>query len=163
MAETNKKKTIFEERQRFIDKYGTVKFTRFDPEIKAGKLDRERWAGGPPYRINILCDYIRPLYERYKKIVAPGIGPLSNAQRYDFECIIMLNAKADMPPDQKIKEAERQIDSIKENAWEYLPNTATPARNLYPVRADGTIYEGSHKYLAKEPLPIEEYRKLFEV
>lgn len=158
-----KEKTIFEERQDFIDKYGTVKFTRFDPEIKAERFDQQKWPGCPPYKINILCDYIRPLYERYKKIVAPGVGPMSDAQRYDFECIIILAAKADMPPDEKIKTAERQIDSIKENPWDYLPNTAETTRNLYPVRADGTIYEGAHKYLVKEPLPIEEYRKLFEV
>lgn len=164
MAETNnKKKTIFEERQEFIDKYGTVKFTRFDPEIKAERIDRERWSGCPPYRINILCDYIRPLYERYKRLVSPGVGPLSDAQRYDFECIIILAAKEDMPPDEKIKLAERQIDSIKENPWDYLPNTAAKIRDLYPTRANGTIYEGLHKFAAKEPLPIEEYRKLFEV
>ena len=95
--------------------------------------------------------------------MSPGVGPLSDAQRYDFECIIMLNAKADMPPDQKIKEAERQIDSIKENPWEYLPNMSATVRDLYPTRANGTIYEGLHKFVAKEPLPIEEYKKLFEV
>lgn len=158
----DKRKSFFEERREILKKYGTLKFTRFDPKIKAGRLDPKKWPGVKPHKININCEYINPLYERYRQIVAPGFGPtMCEAQDYDFECIIIMIAKLDLPPDEKIKMAEREIDSIMENNHDYLP-TIGIRRDLYPVRAIGTIYEGSRKYVASEPLPIEEYRKLFE-
>lgn len=140
---TTKAERLYAERQRYLDKYGTLKFTRFDPDIKAGKLPKDKWQV-PPYKINISCDYIKPLYEKYKRIVSPNCNILTDAQRYDFECIIKLVALQDLSPDEKIKKAEHDIALIKENEFDYIPY-AHNQRCLFPLRALGTIYQGSIK------------------
>lgn len=130
------------ERQMFIDKYRSLKFTRFDPGIAAGKLGND-WKI-PRYKINITCEYIKPLYEKYKKIVSPGINTITDAQRYDFECIIMQIALMDMPPEDKISAADKQINNIKNNTHDYVPYSFNE-NCKYPIRAIGTIYQGNIK------------------
>lgn len=139
----NKKEEITKrEREFFLEKFGTLKFTRFDPEIKAGKLSKE-W-NCPPYRINILAEYIKPLYEMYVKKVSPGVSPITDAQRFDFERIIILIAQRRISADEKIQAAKNTINQISLDSGEYVPYKFNP-KCLFPLRAIGTIYQGSLK------------------
>lgn len=146
-------KNILSERQTFLEKYGTLKFTRFDPEIAAGKLNKS-W-NCPPYKINITCEYIKPLYELYKRKVSPISGPMTDAQRYDFECIIIINAKKDMPPEEKINAAKLEIERISPYNGDYIPYSFNE-RFLFPIRALNTEYQGCLKGIDIE---IPKYRE----
>ena len=116
----DRKIKMFEEKQLIKEKYGTLMFTRYDPEIAAKELSKE-WGTLPKYRININCGYIKPLYKKYKRIVSPVVGPVTDAQRFDFESIIITVSLMDKSPEEKLKIADERIESIKENKWDYVP------------------------------------------
>lgn len=142
------------ERQNFLNKFGTLKFTRFDPEIAAGKLGKS-WSC-LPYKINIMCNYIKPLYELYERKVSPGLYPITDAQRFDFECIVISNAKKCISPNEKIEAARREIERISAENGDYIPYSFAP-QCLFPVRAFGTIYQGSLKSIDIEPYKHDNY------
>lgn len=131
----------------FLEKFGTVKFTRYDREIKAGKLSSD-WRT-LPYRININCEYISPLYKKYEKAVSPGVSPMTDAQRYDFECIVITAAKKRISSDEKYREVERAIEQISADSGDYIPYDFNKDC-LFPVRALNTIYEGNIKSIVTE-------------
>lgn len=116
----DRKIKMAEEKKHIVEKYGSLIFTRYDPDIAAKTLPKE-WGNLPKYRINLNCSYIKPLYSKYKSIVSPIVGPITDEQRFDFESIIITVSLMDKSPKDKINIASERIESIIENNWDYVP------------------------------------------
>ena len=99
-----------------------LEWTLYDRSLRAGKLDPKKWPhvkNGKEYKINILHPDLKPLYERYQRIVTGRCQyPMSDTQRFEFERMVFsVLTLFDKSKEEKIRMLTYEIESIPKSPF----------------------------------------------
>lgn len=97
-----------------------ISWTMEDKSLRAGELSKEHWSGTVcAYKININHPELRPIYERFHRIVTgQALYPTSDAQRFEFERMVFsVLCLYDRTKEDKIRMLKWEIENIPRSTF----------------------------------------------